>query len=194
MVRPWCARWRWGAGWDAKSIKFRYPCAPSTVELTGVRHPGQIDRVNRIDQSQSRNTITKYRIGPALAVTLGTAEIEFSGARRHAVQIDRMRQKAGADLNLTELNIVGERPVGNLFLSLGTQQITARRSVTGTRKEPIQEGNDRCDYDSSQYHAAPREQCSHLPFIHDLPPESLLVRQRIRVQMHVRDTIGPLSV
>ena len=85
MVWPWCARWRGRAGWDAKSIKFHYPCAPGTVELTGIHHPSQIDWINRICQSQSRNTITKYRVGPALAVTLRTAEIELSSARRHAV-------------------------------------------------------------------------------------------------------------
>ena len=55
--------------------------------------------------------------------------------RRHAVQVDRVREESSADLDLTQRHIIGKRPVVNACLGLGPQQIAAGRSAAGTRKK-----------------------------------------------------------
>ena len=135
MVRPWCVRWRRGGCRCGESIQFRYACAPGTVEFTRVYYPRQIHWVDRIVQSQSGTTVAKCRIGPALATALGTAQIEVSSTRRHAVQIDRVRQETSTDLDLTELHVVSKRPVSNLFLGLSSHRAFDHRDTWRTNTE-----------------------------------------------------------
>ena len=83
-----------------------------------------------------------------------------------------MRQETDTDLNLTECDIVGKRPVGNPFFGFSAEQVTTWRSITGTREKPKQNGGGRYGHEGYQCRT------TKLSFAHDLYPENLLVRQR----------------
>ncbi len=96
------------------------PGDPRTIQFIRVHDPGRSDRVHGPVQSHFGPAVADYHGGPALRIAPATAEIESSGARCHTVEVYRIGQKAGADLNLTQRDIIGEGPVSNLFVGLGT--------------------------------------------------------------------------
>ena len=89
--------------------------------------------------------VADYHAGPTLQIAHATAQIEFSGARRHTVEVYRIGQKA-ADLNLTQRDIIGEGPVSNLFVGLLSEQQPAGREIAGAGDRPPQEHDDRQTY------------------------------------------------
>ena len=112
------------------------PGDPRAIQFIRVHHPGRSDRVHGPVQSHFGPAVADYHAGPALRIAHATTQIEFSGACCHTVEVYRIGQKAGADLNLTQRDIIGEGPVSNLLVGLVSEQQPAGRKVAGAGDRP----------------------------------------------------------